>query len=125
MLNDQYLVMNPTRNNILPTYLGNYGLSYVGNDNIPNPWTMIPNPYYPRNFPLTFSNTPRLVAYPFLNMVSTGNVAIGGSKYVQVSVMTPPIATPIGKFSTQNSVAYFQLPTPNPAKGLVILEVGY
>jgi hypothetical protein len=37
--------MNPTRNNTLLAYLGNYGLSYVGNDNIPNPWTMIPNPY--------------------------------------------------------------------------------
>jgi len=50
VLNDQYLTMNPTRNSILPAYLGNYEPSYVGNDNIPNPWTMIPNPYYPRTF---------------------------------------------------------------------------
>jgi hypothetical protein len=40
MLNDQYLTMNPTKNNILPTYLGNYGLYYVSNNNIPNPWTI-------------------------------------------------------------------------------------
>jgi hypothetical protein len=71
MLNNQYLVMNPTRNSILPTYLGNYGLSYVGNGNIPNPWTIIPNPYYPGNPPLTFPNTFRLVAYLFSSVVST------------------------------------------------------
>jgi hypothetical protein len=57
MLNDQYPTMNPTGNNILPTYLGIYGLSYACNDNIPNPWTMILNPYYLGNPPLTFSNT--------------------------------------------------------------------
>jgi hypothetical protein len=45
MLNDQYLTMNPIGNNILLIYLGNYGLSYAWNDNIPNQWTMIPNPY--------------------------------------------------------------------------------
>jgi hypothetical protein len=61
--------MIPTKNNILPANLGNYGPSYTSNDNIPNPWTMmIPNPYYPRNLSLTFSNTFGLVAYPFLNM---------------------------------------------------------
>jgi hypothetical protein len=38
--------MDPIINNILPAYLGNHGLSYAGNDNIPNPWTMIFNPYY-------------------------------------------------------------------------------
>jgi hypothetical protein len=45
MLNNQYLTMNPIGNNILLIYLGNYGLSYAWNDNIPNQWTMIPNPY--------------------------------------------------------------------------------
>ncbi len=70
MLNNQYLVMNSTKNNILPTYLGNHGLSYVGNNNIPNPWTIIPNLYYPRNPPFTFPNTFKFSAYPFLNVVS-------------------------------------------------------
>jgi hypothetical protein len=48
--------MNPTKNNILLAYLGNYGPSYTSNNNIPNPWTMIPNLYYLSNPPLTFSN---------------------------------------------------------------------
>ncbi len=64
--------MNPI---VLLTYLGNYGLSSVGNDNIPNMWTMIPNPYYLGNPPLIFSNTPRLTTYLFLNMVSIGIAA--------------------------------------------------
>jgi hypothetical protein len=50
--------MNRTENNILPAYLGNYGPSYIGNDDIPNQWTMIPNPYYLGKPPLTFSNIP-------------------------------------------------------------------
>jgi hypothetical protein len=70
--------MNPTRNNILLPYHGNYGSSYANNDNIPNPWTMNPNPHYLGNPPHTFSNTPRLASYLFLNMVSIGIVAYGG-----------------------------------------------
>jgi hypothetical protein len=69
MLNDQYLIMNPTKNNILLIYLGNYGSSYEVICNIPNPWTMILNPYYLRNLPFTFSNTTGLATYPFFNMV--------------------------------------------------------
>jgi hypothetical protein len=99
-----------TRNNILPTYLGNYGLSYVGNDNIPNPWTIIPNPYYPRNLPLTFPNTSRHVAYPFPNVVSTRIVVTRESKGVQMIV-------PISGFYTGNLVPYFQPPTWNPPLG--------
>jgi hypothetical protein len=57
--------MNPTGNNILLAYLGNYGSSYAYNNNIPNPWIMIPNPYYLGNPPLTFSNTPGHTTYPF------------------------------------------------------------
>jgi hypothetical protein len=45
MLNDQYSTMNPIGNNILLAYLENYGSSYAGNNNIPNPWTIIPNLY--------------------------------------------------------------------------------
>jgi hypothetical protein len=43
---------------------------------------MIPNPYYPRNLPITFSNALGPMAYPFLNMVFTGIVAIGGNQGV-------------------------------------------
>jgi hypothetical protein len=67
------MTMNPIKNNILLTYLGNYGPSYTSNDNIPNPWAMILNPYYLGNPPLTFFNTPGLVAYPFSNMVFIKN----------------------------------------------------
>jgi hypothetical protein len=42
--------MNPTENDILPTYFGNYGLSYVSTSNIPNPWTLIPNPKKPSTY---------------------------------------------------------------------------
>lgn len=79
MLNDQYLTMNPTKNNTLLAYFGNYGQSYVGNDNIPNSWTMILNLYYLGNPPLTFSNTPRLATYLFPNMVSIRIITYGGS----------------------------------------------
>jgi hypothetical protein len=89
MLNNYYPVMNSTRNNILPTYLGNHGLSYVGNNNIPNPWTIIPNPYYPRNPPLTFPNTSKFAAYPFLSVVSIKIVVTKKSKGVQTTVMAP------------------------------------
>jgi hypothetical protein len=71
--------MNPIGKYILPAYLGNYGLSYVGNENIPNPWTMIFDHYYLGNPPFTFSNTPKSVTYPFSNMVYTGIATIGGS----------------------------------------------
>ncbi len=91
MLNDQYPTMNPIENSILPAYLGNYIPSYAINGNIPNPWIMIPNPYYSRNPPLTFSNTPGFVAYPFLNMVSTKIITTEGSHGVQAYVMTPMI----------------------------------
>jgi hypothetical protein len=70
--------MNPTGNNVLPAYLGNYGPSYVGNNNIPNPWTIF-NFYYLDNPPLTFSNTIGPTTYPIPNMVSTRIVAIGGN----------------------------------------------
>jgi hypothetical protein len=63
--------MNPTENNILLAYLRNYGPSYARNGNISNPWTMILNPYYPRNPPLTFSNPFKPTTYLFSNMVST------------------------------------------------------
>jgi hypothetical protein len=72
--------MNATNNNILLTYLGNYGSSYAGIYNILNPWTMIPNPYYVGNLPLTFSNTIGPAAYPFLNMVSIKIVVNKGSQ---------------------------------------------
>jgi hypothetical protein len=106
--------MNPIENNILPTYLGNYGPFYANNDNIPNPWIMIPNPYYLGNPPLTFSNTPRHVAYLFLNTVSTGITTTKGSHGVQACMMTPLITTFTNGFSTKNLVPYFQPPTQNP-----------
>jgi hypothetical protein len=55
--------MNPTRNNISFAYLGNYGPSYANNYNIPDPWTMIHNPYYQGNSPLIFPTMFKLVAY--------------------------------------------------------------
>jgi hypothetical protein len=109
--------MNPIGNNILPTYLGNYGSSYTCNNNIPNPWAMIPNHYYLRNHPLTFSNTPELVAYPSLNMISIEIAITRGNQGVQASMMTPPVTTIIGRFSTKNLVPYFQPPTRNPPLG--------
>jgi len=117
MSNNQYLTMNPIENNILPSYLGNYGPPFVGNNNIPNPWTTIPNPYYPRNPPFTFSNTHGPMAYPFLNMVSTKIVTIRGSQGVQVFVMTPSIIVPIGELSPINHVPHFQPPARNPPLG--------
>jgi hypothetical protein len=70
MLSDQYPIMNLIGNNILPTYLGNYGpSSYANNNNIPNTWTMILNPYYLGNPPLTFSNTLRLMIYLFSELL--------------------------------------------------------
>jgi hypothetical protein len=111
MLSDQYSTMNPTRKYILPTYLGNYGLSYVGNDNIPNPWTMILNHYYLGNHPFTFSNTHEHVAYSFLNMVCIEIATIGGSQGVHAFMMTPLVIDPTSGFSTKNPVPYFQLPT--------------
>jgi len=65
--------MNPTGHNILLAYLGHYEPSYVSNNNIPNPWTMIPNPYYLGNPPFTFFNTTNSTSYPFPNMVFTQN----------------------------------------------------
>jgi hypothetical protein len=105
--------MNPIENNILPTYLGNYGPFYANNDNIPNPWIMIPNPYYLGNPPLTFSNTHGHVAYPFLNTVSAGITTTKGSHGVQACMMTPLITTFTNGFSTKNLVPYFQPPTQN------------
>jgi hypothetical protein len=93
--------MNPTKNNILPTYLGHYGPSYTSNDKIPNPWTMIPNMYYLGNPPHSFSNIISHVTYLFPNMVSTGLAAIGGSQGVQMFVMTLVTTAPIGGFSTK------------------------
>jgi hypothetical protein len=72
---------------------------------------MIFNPYYPRNPPFIFSNTPRFAADPFSNMVSIGIIATKGSKGVQASMMPPPTTIPIGRFSTRNVVPYFQSPT--------------
>jgi len=106
MLNDQYPIMNITGNSISLAYLGNYGLSYINNDNIPNPWAMNPNPYYQGNPPLTFSNIPRLMAYPFSNMVSIGIAAIRGSQGVQMFVMIPPIIVLVGRFFIGNMVPY-------------------
>jgi hypothetical protein len=111
MLGDQYLTMNPSRNNILLAYLGNYGSSYASNNKIPNPWTMVLNPYYLGNVPLIFSNTIELVAYSFMNTMSTKIVATRGSQGVQVSMMIPLGIAPTDKFSTENLVPYFQLPT--------------
>jgi hypothetical protein len=76
---------------------------------------MIPNMYYLRNLPFTFSNT--LVAYLFPNMMSIGIVATRGSQSVQVFVMTPLVIAPIGGFSSKNLVPYFQSPTWNPPTG--------
>jgi len=75
---------------------------------------MIPNPYYPNNPPLTFSNTPKLMAYPFPNMVSIGIVAIEGSHGVQMSMLTPPVTIPTSGFSIGSMVPYFQSPTRSP-----------
>jgi hypothetical protein len=75
---------------------------------------MIPNPYYLGNLPLIFSNALGLAAYPFSNMVSTKNFAIGGNQGVQAFVMTFTITVPIGWFYTKNPVPYFQPPTQNP-----------
>ncbi len=72
--------MNPPKSNILLTDLGSYGSSYVGIFNIPNPWTMIPNPFYQRNPPLTFSNTTGPTTYLFSNMVSIEIVVTRGSQ---------------------------------------------
>lgn len=89
MLSNQCPTMNPIENDILPTYFGNYGPSYVSINNIPNPWTLIPNPYYPKNPPCIFFNTHGHVLYPFLNVVSTRIVATKGSQGVQMFVKTP------------------------------------
>jgi hypothetical protein len=75
------MVVNPTGNNILLAYIGNYGLTYVGNDNIPNPWTMIPNPYYLGNPPFTFTNMFKSTSYIFPNVVSIKIVANGESNH--------------------------------------------
>jgi hypothetical protein len=114
MSNNQYPTMNTIENNILPSYLGTYGPPYVGDNNIPNPWTTILNSYYTTNPPFTFSNTPTPMAYPFLNMVSTGIATTRGSQGVQVFVITPSVTVPIGGFSPINHVPYFQPPTRNP-----------
>ncbi len=106
--------MNPIGNNILPAYLGNYGLSYASNDNIPNRWTMNLIPYYPRNPPLTFFNTFGPMTYLFPNVVCTGIVVTRGSHNVQVYVMAPQVTIPTSRFSIKNLVPYFQLPTWNP-----------
>jgi hypothetical protein len=76
------LAINPTGNNILLAYLGNYGPTYEGNGNIPNPWTMIPNPNYLRNPPFTFPNTFKSTSYLFPNVVSIEIATIGESKGV-------------------------------------------
>jgi hypothetical protein len=70
---------------------------------------MIHNPYNLGNPPLTFSNTIGLMAYLFLNMVSTRIVVIRGNQGVQASMMIPLITIPIG-----NMVPYFQSPIWNP-----------
>lgn len=49
-----------------------------------------------------------------MNTVSTKIVATRGSQGVQVSMMIPLGIAPIDKFSTENLVPYFQLPTRNP-----------
>jgi hypothetical protein len=54
--------VNPIRNNVLLAYLGNYGPFDAGNDNIPEPWTMISNHIYLGNLPPTFPKTLGLVA---------------------------------------------------------------
>ncbi len=109
--------MNPIGNIILPAYLGNHGASYVGNGNIPNSWTMIPNLYYLGNLPLTFSKTLGPMAYSFLNMVSTIITTTKGNQGVQASMVTPLVTVPIGKFFIGNLVPYFQPPTlPPPSR---------
>jgi hypothetical protein len=64
--------MNPIGNNILPAYLGNHGLSYASNNNIPNPWTMIFNLYYQETLHLFSPTHLNLWPFPnpFPNMVS-------------------------------------------------------
>jgi hypothetical protein len=114
MLNNQYPTMNPIENSMLLAYLGNYGLFYANNGNIPNPWIMIPNPYYLKNLSLTFSNTLRPMTYPFLNMVFTIITATKGCHGVLAYVMTPLITTLINRFSTENPMPYLQPPTRNP-----------
>jgi hypothetical protein len=111
MLNDQYPVTNPIGNNISLAYLGNYGPSYASNYNIPNPWTMIHNPYYQGNPPLIFPNTSRLVAYFFPNVMSTGVATTKKIKGVKASTMASQIIIPTNIFSTENPMPYFQLPT--------------
>jgi hypothetical protein len=106
--------MNPTKNSVLPAYLGDCGPSYASNDNIPNPWVMIPSPYYLGNPPLTFSNTISPTTYPFPNMVFIGIVATRGSQGVQTFVMIPSIIAPTGGFSIRNLVPYFQPLAQNP-----------
>jgi hypothetical protein len=70
-----------------------------------------PNPYYPGNLPFIFSNTLRLVAYPFPNMVLTKITTTGGNQSVQMFVMTPSVTTLVGGFSLGNLVPCFQPPT--------------
>ncbi len=118
MLNNKYPTMNFIGNNILPTYLGNYGPSYASNNNIPNPWTMIPNPYYPRNLQLTFSKTLGPATYLFPNIVSTRIATTKGSQGVQVFVMTPLVTTPTSELFTENQMPYFQSPTQNSPLGI-------
>jgi hypothetical protein len=114
MLSDEYPTMNAIKNDILLTYFGNYGSSYVSTNNIPNPWMLIPNPYYLGNPPQTFLNTHGPMLYPFLNVVFTRIFATKGSQGVQMPMKAPQVTIPIGEFSIENLVPYFQLPTQSP-----------
>jgi hypothetical protein len=109
--------MNPTGNGISSTYLGNYGPSYASNYNIPNPWTMIHNPYYQGNPQLIFPNTCRLAAYFFPNVMSTGVVTTKEIKGVQACMMASQKTIPTSIFFTKNLLPYFQPPTQNPPLG--------
>jgi hypothetical protein len=106
--------MNPTKHDILLTYFGNYGSSYVSTNNIPNPWMLISNPYYLGNPPHTFFNTHGPMLYPFLNVAFIKKIATKGNQGVQMSMKAPQVTAPIGEFYIENLVAYFQLPTRSP-----------
>ncbi len=118
VLINQYPKVNPIKNNILLAYLGNYGPSYVGYVNIPNPWTMICNCFYPWNPPFFFLNTLGLMTYRVPNVVSTQIVVTRGNKGVQAFVMAFQVTIPIVDFLLEiwcpiSCLKYYSFLIPN------------
>lgn len=115
--------MNPIGNSISSTYIGNYGPSYASNYNIPNPWTMIHNPYYQGNPQFIFPNRCKLAAYFFPNVMSTVVATTKEIKGVQASMMASQKTVPTNGFFTKNLMPYFQPPTQTHHWDSIILGV--